>query len=80
VSTVSVPGGVRGFPMSNPGRGNGRLTKARRPPPTSNIRGKSYSDYETNLMLDIVEEIFPYGQEMWVRCAESYQSLFSIWT
>ena len=74
VSTVPAPGGVRGVPMSNPGRGSSRLSKARRPPPPSNIRGKSYSDYETNLMLDIVEEILPHGQEMWVRCAESYQS------
>ena len=37
-------------------------------------RGKGYSDYETNLMLDIVEEILPHGQEMWNRCAETYQS------
>jgi hypothetical protein len=75
VTTVPAPGGARGFPMSNPGRGNGRLVKSRRPPPPANIRGKSYSDYETNLMLDIVEEILPHGQEeMWVRCAESYQS------
>ena len=37
-------------------------------------RGKGYSDYETNLMLDIVEEILPHGQEMWVRCAETYQT------
>jgi hypothetical protein len=25
-------------------------------------------------MLDIVEEILPHGQEMWVRVAEAYQS------
>ncbi len=65
-----IPGGVRGVPVSNPGR----TVKIRRPPPPTNSRGKSYSDYESNLMLDIVEEILPHGQEMWVRVAEAYQS------
>ena len=69
-----IPGGVRGVPASNPGRGNARTVKIRRPPPPTNSRGKSYSDYESNLMLDIVEEILPHGQEMWVRVAEVYQS------
>jgi hypothetical protein len=65
-----LPGGVRGVSISNPGR----VRNVRRVVPASASRGKGYSDYETNLMLDIVEEILPHGQEMWVRCAETYQS------
>jgi hypothetical protein len=69
-----LPGAARGFPVAVSGRGTGRVRNVRRVIPVSNSRGKAYSDYETNLMLDIVEEILPHGQEMWVRCAEVYQS------
>ena len=59
-----LPGAARGFPVAVPGRGTSRVRSVRRAVPVLNSRGKAYSDYETNLMLDIVEEILPHGLDL----------------
>ena len=49
-----APGGIRG---PNPPRAKCTKVVAK----LINDRGKNYSDYETNLWLDVVEHILPHG-------------------
>ena len=60
-----APGGIRG---PNPPRAKRTKVVAK----VINNRGKNYSDWETNIMLDCVEEILPHGGDMWNRCSEMY--------
>jgi hypothetical protein len=63
---------------SRGGRGNGR---GRARDGRSNQRDiidpskrRNYSDFEINLLLDIVKEILPHGQEMWIRVQDQFNA------
>jgi hypothetical protein len=71
----SIRGRGVGVSARGVGRGGGRgrgISNATEDQASN--RGRNYTNIETNIMLDIVGDILPHGQEMWLRVQEKYNA------